>query len=119
CVVFVVSGSVNWNWPGEISMAGPNGAQLGKGKKMSVLPITVNGAPIILVNSNCTEPVLFIKTVMAGAIPSRLLPLEAHSVSDTYRADRAELPDWKEFVIEAIPLVSSGIWAKKSGPFQN
>jgi hypothetical protein len=36
---------------------------------MSVLPSTMKDAPITLVNSNCTGPLLFIKTVRLGAVP--------------------------------------------------
>ena len=78
-----MSGSVNWNWPGEISVVLPNVVQLVKGKKISVLPSTMKDAPITLVNSNCTAPLLFIKTVRSGAVPSKVPLLEANIVSET------------------------------------
>ena len=61
----------------------PNVVQLVKGKKMSVLPSTMKDALITLVNSNCTGPLLFIKTVRLGAVPSKVPLLEAKIVSET------------------------------------
>ena len=78
-----MSASVNWNWPGEISVGMPNVVQLVKGKKMPVLPSTMKDAPITLVNSNCTGPLLFSKTARSGGVPSNVPLLEANIVSET------------------------------------